>query len=183
MRDPNDRWLTVLEVMWDWRGDPSGKPFRYRRQAPRIFAINPRNHTGSRLYGWFGLTPGEDNVWVTNACSEVVSRASERGTPNPDWLRENLETHASRFHRGILVCGRVAQDTFDRCAKLKYYKVTSIWTGGGDYLADDGVSGGYYGDKVTSQIILGTSKEQVIRVMNEAFPGANKTQAKVIRCK
>lgn len=75
--------------------------------APRYFQINPRNKSGQRLYS---LVNGLYHVYVTNACRELVTRADEHGTPDVEWLRENLE----RLYPIdlLLVCGSVAQDTY-----------------------------------------------------------------------
>lgn len=104
--------LAILETMWDWRGMTSGAG--YARTAPTHFRINPSNHSGRRLYKLCGA---DANLLVTNACKELVSRASEHGTPDPVWLADNIKRlDESRAINVLLVCGKVAQATFDKCA-------------------------------------------------------------------
>jgi hypothetical protein len=91
------RCLAVLEVMW---GTPG--------KAPGIFRINPNNHTGRRLY-WL---LGHDDLLVTNACPEQVGHPTLHGRPDPLWLAKNLQRVAYDL---LLICGRVAQRTFDQC--------------------------------------------------------------------
>ena len=87
----------ILETMW---GDPG--------KAPGWFRISPYNFTGRRLY-WL---LGHHDLWVTNACREQVANARQHGTPDPEWLASNLKR--LRFDL-LLVCGRVAQRTFNAC--------------------------------------------------------------------
>jgi len=102
--------IVVLEVMWDWRSRTTRAG--YTEQAPPWFVINPQNFTGSRLYDWLGY---DWHGTVTNACQEVVSSADQRGTPDPGWLGANLETLIrSRKPKLLLVCGNVAQKTYQR---------------------------------------------------------------------
>ena len=102
--------VAVLEVMWDWRGYTTGAG--YRRQAPPWFTINPNNFTGGRLYGWLGA---DWNGTVTNACPDLVSSATQRGKPDPQWLEDNLrELYREAPFELLLVCGKVAQTTFDK---------------------------------------------------------------------
>jgi hypothetical protein len=91
------RCLAVLETMWGGSG-----------KAPGIFRINPDNFTGRRLY-WF---LGHKDLWVTNACRELVSNARLHGTPDPEWLSTNLKRLSYDL---LLVCGKVAQQTFEKC--------------------------------------------------------------------
>lgn len=95
----------ILEVMWDNRV-PQGQT----RQAPRHFHINPKNHSGKKLHRWL---EGYD-FQVTNACSQVVASARDRGTPDPVWLHDNL----ARLYplNLLLVCGSVAYRTLDKVA-------------------------------------------------------------------
>ena len=91
------RALAILETMWGGNG-----------QAPGVFRINPDNFTGRRLY-WF---LGHEDLWVTNACRELVENARLHGTPDPAWLTYNLRRMTYAL---LLVCGRVAQRTFAEC--------------------------------------------------------------------
>lgn len=91
--------VAVLEVQW-------GAP---RPEAPDFFRINPENRTGGILYDLLG----HRNLIVTNACREVVARASDRGTPDPVRLHRNL-TYLAPL-RLLLVCGWVARNTYRRC--------------------------------------------------------------------
>src|SRR4029077_799487 len=88
--------VVILEVMWGLRGD---KPLRW-------FSINPYNHSGRRLNDIIST-----RYLVTNACPDVVSLAKGRGTPNRHWLAANLKALCPDV---VLVCGRVAQATFQR---------------------------------------------------------------------
>ncbi|HEX8224457.1 MAG TPA: hypothetical protein VF605_11635 [Allosphingosinicella sp.] len=98
------RIVAVLESMWDWRQMTSGAGYK---EAPRSFRINPDNYSGKRLYRIVGR--GAD-LLVTNACRELCGSASHHGTPDPAWLRENLELLAP--FSLLLVCGKVAQATY-----------------------------------------------------------------------
>lgn len=98
--------LAILEVMWDWRSMTS--TVGYKEEAPRIYRINPENFTGKRLYNWL---ENQYVLFVTNACKELVRSASEKGTPDPKWLSSNIKT--AQPVDLILVCGKVAQSTFD----------------------------------------------------------------------
>ena len=98
------RCLVVLDTMW---GSPG--------QAPQWFFINPRNHTGKRLYRLTGLRFSE--LAVANACPRQVGRAAQHGKPDPLWLRECLSGAGKRGFKDLplLVCGQVASRTFDAC--------------------------------------------------------------------
>lgn len=89
--------LAILETCWGGDGN-----------APGLFRINPQNFTGRRLY-WF---LGHKDLWVTNACRELVRNASTHGTPDPAKLKENLQRLTYDL---LLVCGRVAASTFQEC--------------------------------------------------------------------
>jgi hypothetical protein len=91
------RIVVVLEVMWAYPGDPPRRWFR----------INPYNHSGRRLINIIGHT----DFTVTNACPDVVYSAKGRGKPDADWLARNLAILKPDV---LLVCGRVAQETFKR---------------------------------------------------------------------
>lgn len=98
------RIVAVLESMWDWRQMTSGAGYK---EAPRSFRINPHNYSGKRLYRIVG---SDADLLVTNACRELCGSANHHGTPDPDWLRENLELLAP--FDVLLVCGKVAQATY-----------------------------------------------------------------------
>jgi hypothetical protein len=91
------RIVAVLAVQWGYHGDV----------ASRWFDINPYNHSGQRLIRLIG----HDDFKVTNACPDIVYRAAQQGTPDPAWLRANLTALQPSV---VLVCGAVAQATFDR---------------------------------------------------------------------
>ncbi len=91
--------VAILDTMWG--GEPG--------EAPRYFKINPNNHSGRRLY----TLVGDAQLTVTNACRERVTSAKEHGTPDPDWLAENLiRLYDVRLIDVLLVCGKVAQATY-----------------------------------------------------------------------
>lgn len=98
------RVVAVLESMWDWRQMTSGAGYE---EAPRWFRINPQNYSGKRLYRIVGP---ECDLRVTNACRKLCSHANDHGTPDPKWLRENLEILEP--FSVLLVCGAVAQATY-----------------------------------------------------------------------
>lgn len=100
--------IVMLEVMWDWRNVTSSAG--YKSEAPRFFRINPNNHSGRRLHKW--LTPQYEFL-ATNACPELVSSAKGRGTPSREWVKQNLTQIAVRRIDLMLVCGKVAQATYD----------------------------------------------------------------------
>jgi hypothetical protein len=96
--------VAVLDSMWDWRAMTSNAG---HREAPRFFRINPENFSGRRLYRIVGK---DVNLFVTNSCRELCRSASQHGTPDPEWLRENLDILAP--FDVLLVCGKVAQATY-----------------------------------------------------------------------
>ena len=84
----------VLETMWGGSGE-----------APGWFRINPSNHSGRRLIWLTGVNP----IWVTDSCREYVEKATQHGSPDPEWLAYNLQ----RLSYDLLILGgRVAQRTF-----------------------------------------------------------------------
>ena len=99
------RVVAVLSVMYDWRSMTSDAS--YTELAPRSYTINPHNMSGKRLYKMIG-----PDAWlnVTNACPQLVSSASERGTPDAKWLAENLAE--MRPFDLVLICGEVARQTY-----------------------------------------------------------------------
>lgn len=106
--------VAVLETMWDWEQQTSGAGYR---QAPRFFRINPRNHSGRRLYKLIGP---DAHLLVTEACKELATHANQHGKPDPDWLYGNL-VMLEPFDI-LLVCGLVARQTYQRCG----YHLTSV---------------------------------------------------------
>lgn len=102
--------VAVLESMWDWRQMTSGAGYA---EAPRSFRINPHNYSGKRLYRIVGT---DADLHVTNACRELVGSASQHGTPDPAWLRENLDLLAP--FDVLLVCGKVAQRAYAQCGHV-----------------------------------------------------------------
>lgn len=98
--------VAILESMWDWRQMTSGAGYK---EAPRSFRINPENYSGKRLYRIVGR---DADLLVTNACRELCGSANHHGTPDPQRLRENLEILAP--FDVLLVCGKVAQETYAR---------------------------------------------------------------------
>lgn len=90
------RCLVVLETIWGGDG-----------QAPGLFRINPDNHSGKRLI----YLLGHRDFWVTNACKEYVANAQQHGKPDSRWLATNLNRLEYDL---LLVCGRVAQKTYNR---------------------------------------------------------------------
>ena len=102
------RALVVLETMW---GDAG--------RAPGLFKINPHNHSGKRLYKLLGHA----DFWVTNACPWQVGSATQHGKPDPAWLARNLQRMSYDL---LLVCGRVAQKTFDQCEYVPPCKVLKM---------------------------------------------------------
>lgn len=104
------RVVAILDTMWDWRSQTSEAGYK---DAPRYFRINPRNVSGRRLYKLIGPDAA---LLVTDACRELVSSSKEHGTPDPNWLCENLTTLKNLGRMDVLlVCGQVAQATYARC--------------------------------------------------------------------
>lgn len=102
--------VAILEVMWDWRGMTSGAG--YNEQAPEYYRISGDNYTGSRLYDWLG----HYDLLVTNACPQLVTSSTGRGKPDRAWLKKNLlDLYPFEL---LLVCGKVAQDTYDSIRNL-----------------------------------------------------------------
>lgn len=97
--------VALLDSMWGWRGynEPG-------EQAPRYFRINPDNHSGRRLYRLCG---SDHSLLVTNCCRYIQRSASDHGTADPWWVQENLTFLAAEGMTLLLVCGRIAKETFD----------------------------------------------------------------------
>lgn len=118
--------VAILETMWDWRGMTSGAGYQ---AAPRFFRINPENYSGRRLYKLCGP---DAKLLVTNACRELVAGPKEHGKPDPLWLAENLALIESNRPDSasidvLLVCGKVAQQTFKQCGyRLKSGNIIEI---------------------------------------------------------
>jgi len=105
---PDKFVVAVLDTMYDWESQTSNAGYR---EAPQYFRINPRNFTGKRLY----KLVGKNKLLVTDACRELVSNPNQHGTPDPNWLLDNLHTlNKLRPIDILLVCGKVAQKTFDK---------------------------------------------------------------------
>ena len=100
--------LAILETMWGGSGN-----------APGLFRINPDNHTGRRLYFFLG----HHDLWVTNACKELVGNARIHGTPDPEWLAKNLQRITYDL---LLVCGSVAHKTFEECGYVPDCRIEYI---------------------------------------------------------
>lgn len=100
--------VALLESMWGWGGynDPGA-------EAPHFFRINPDNHSGRRLYSLVG----SHELVVTNCCRIVQETANDHGKPDLEWVRQNLQM-ASREMNLLLVCGRIAKDSFERVASI-----------------------------------------------------------------
>lgn len=93
--------VAILDTMWGGL-----------EEAPPWFKINPNNHSGRRLYKIVGP---DTFLLVTNACRECADNANGHGTPDPEWLAENLmKMNALRPIDVLLVCGKVAQGTYMR---------------------------------------------------------------------
>lgn len=89
--------VAILEIMW---GERAGR-------APRWFSINPDNASGRRLYKWVG----DAELVVTNVCPQMMDSAKGRDTPDPVWLKENLER--LRPYDLVLACGSVVARHLD----------------------------------------------------------------------
>ena len=102
--------VAVLDTMWDWRSMTTGAG--YGAQAPRSYTINPENKSGKRLYQLLG----DKKFVVTNACPQLVGGPNEKGTPDPNWLHDNISDLYQRYkYKLLLVCGKVAWETYQRC--------------------------------------------------------------------
>ena len=98
--------VALLESMWGWRGySEAGDVIRY-------FRINPDNFSGRRLYSLIGP---RHSLFVTNSCRECQATANDHGRPDPEWVADNLRFLASEKMDLLLVCGRVAKETYQNC--------------------------------------------------------------------
>jgi hypothetical protein len=97
--------VALLDSMWGWGGyNDAGE------EAPRYFRINRDNFSGRRLY----RICGDHNLLVTNSCRTVQSSANHHGVPDPEWVGRNLALLAKEGMDLLLVCGRVAKQTYLR---------------------------------------------------------------------
>jgi hypothetical protein len=104
------RVVALLESMWGRGGN-----------APRAFRISPANFSGKRLYRLVGRNT---DLWVTNSCREMQTHANGHGTPDAVWVADNLRL-LEPFDV-LLVCGRIAQRTYDISAhktKARVFKI------------------------------------------------------------
>jgi hypothetical protein len=95
--------VALLESMWAWRGYNEAD-----EEAPRFFRINPDNHSGRRLY----KLCGDANLLVTNSCRYVQRSANHHGTPDPQWVKGNMEQAQKDGCDLFLICGKIAKETF-----------------------------------------------------------------------
>lgn len=95
--------VALLESMWAWGGYNAPD-----EEAPRYFRINADNFSGRRLYSLVG----DHRLLVTNSCRIVQRSANHHGTPDPQWVRSNLEFLTAQGMELLLVCGRVARETY-----------------------------------------------------------------------
>lgn len=111
--------VALLESMWGWGGyNKAGE------DAPRHFRINPNNFSGRRLYRICSGT--NHSLLVTNCCRTVQSSANHHGKPDPEWVRENLTFLRSQGMDLLLVCGRVAHDTFAKVCQMRTLSAGTI---------------------------------------------------------
>lgn len=98
--------VALLESMWGWRGyHDEGE------EAPRFYRINPENFSGRRLYR---ICPPQSKLIVTNSCRMVQRSANHHGNPDPVYVAENLGLAHLDGADLFLICGRIAQETFDK---------------------------------------------------------------------
>ena len=96
--------VALLDSMWGWRGMTS------KGDVIRYFRINADNFSGRRLYRMCG----NHSLLVTNSCRECQSSSSDHGTPDPEWVASNLKFLESQGMNLLLICGKVAKDTYER---------------------------------------------------------------------
>jgi hypothetical protein len=90
--------------------------------APRYFKINPKNHSGKRLY----RLVGQDHVnrlIITNVCRELVTDPNHHGKPDPTYVAENLVILKPAL---ILVCGSIAQKAFEESGYVPMVPVITL---------------------------------------------------------
>jgi hypothetical protein len=95
--------VALLESMWGWGGSHNPGD-----DAPRFFRINPDNFSGRRLY----RLCGDAHLVVTNSCRVVQQSANHHGTPDPEWVKENLSKAQVDGCDLFLICGKVAKETY-----------------------------------------------------------------------
>lgn len=111
------RIVALLDTFYGWRGYHTAGA-----EAPRYFRINHENFTGRRLY----RICGSHQLLVTDSCRYVVFSAREHGTPEPQWVAENLARLLIVGRMDLLlVCGAVAKETYQRCG-FEFSKVLFI---------------------------------------------------------
>lgn len=104
MFDKKRNFIAILDTMWGSAG-----------AAPHWFHINPDNVSGRRLYKLTQTHYG--NIVVVNSCREQVGHSRHHGAPDPRWLLRSLRDVPKAWRMGILlVCGKVAQKTFEEIA-------------------------------------------------------------------
>jgi hypothetical protein len=115
------RVVALLESYW---GYPVGA------LAPRWFSINPDNVTGRNLYKM--MPPGADLLCM-NVHPYIVASANHHGTPDPLYVAWNLrQLDAPMWGTTrpmidtLLVCGRIAKETFKRSPYKTYAKILFI---------------------------------------------------------
>jgi len=105
--------VALLESMWGWRGhSDAGDVIRY-------FRINPENFSGRRLY----RICGDHQLLVTNSCRECQASANDHGKPDPQWVESNLQFLKNQGMDLLLVCGKVAQQTFRKTSFAPYHRL------------------------------------------------------------
>lgn len=106
--------VALLESMWGWGGyNTPGE------DAPRHFRINPINFSGRRLYRICAGT--NHSLLVTNCCRTVQASANHHGKPDPAWVLENLRFLKSEGMDLLLVCGKVARETYEKALAVNFF--------------------------------------------------------------
>jgi hypothetical protein len=94
--DDGVKVLALLETMWGSRV----------ARAPRWFRINSQNFSGRRLYSLCGP---DATLLVTNCCPIMQISAKHHGTPDPEYVADNLRRVTFDV---LLVCGQVSARTY-----------------------------------------------------------------------
>lgn len=91
--------IVILEVMW---GAPDG--------ARTLFQINPKNHSGRRLYK---IMPGR--FLVGDACPGIVASPNMRGVPSVEHLESVFDYAIGRGYTlpVVVIGGKIARATFE----------------------------------------------------------------------
>jgi hypothetical protein len=116
--------VALLDSMWRWGGYKDAGEV-----APAYFRINPNNHSGRRLY----RLCGQHSLLVTNCCRIVQPTANHHGKPDVEQVRSNLTLLAEEKMHLLLLCGRIAQATFQELGS------TILGTEGTCYLSGAGI--------------------------------------------